>query len=183
MPRRHCRSFAGRRGSGKCRLHAVRLRLEYAIVRRSKRLFGKTLSASLRLTIQHPSTATAWFVAAGCRIASKGAYSGELYHAFTASMLGNSITTRRCTCQFPRAVRVCRRARPYRRVRLNLFLGRHFGAGGTSPYRLMTATSAALSGGPPAFATAATSLKYWAPMSGDRMISARAMLSNGLENA
>src|SRR6266542_3354814 len=75
------------------------------------------------------------------------------------------------------------RKRRRRGVRVEREVRRHCGADGTSPYRLMTATSAALSGGPPAFATAATSLKYWAPMSGDRMISARATLSNGLEKA
>jgi hypothetical protein len=60
---------------------------------------------------------------------------------------------------------------------------RHFGADGTSPYRVITATKAALFGGPSTFTTSATSLKYWAPMSGDRTIRARAMLLNGLENA
>jgi hypothetical protein len=56
---------------------------------------------------------------------------------------------------------------------------RHFWADGTSPYRLMTATSAPLSGGPPALTMSATSLKYWGPMSGARMIKARATLPNG----
>ena len=64
----------------------------------------------------------------------------------------------------------CRRQSPGMMVRP------HLGADGTKPYRLMTATSALLSGGPPALTTAATSLKYCAPMSGERTINARATL-------
>jgi len=60
---------------------------------------------------------------------------------------------------------------------------RHFGEAGTSPYLDMTDTNAALSGGPPALTTAATSLKYSAPMSGDRTIKARAVSANGFEKA
>ena len=60
---------------------------------------------------------------------------------------------------------------------------RHFGAAGTSPYLDMTDTKAALSGGAPLLTTAATSLKYWAPMSGDRTINARAVSANGFEKA
>ena len=45
----------------------------------------------------------------------------------------------------------------------------------------MTATKAALSGGPPALMTQATSSKYFAPMSGANVISARATLPNGFE--
>jgi len=47
----------------------------------------------------------------------------------------------------------------------------------------MTASNAALSGGPPAPTTAATSLKYCAPMSGESTIRARAVSANGFENA
>src|SRR5665213_4300812 len=71
---------------------------------------------------------------------------------------------------------------PSRRER-RPFYGKVGVADGTRPYRLMTATSATLSGGPPALTTAATSLKYWAPISGDWMTRARATLPNGLENA
>ena len=60
---------------------------------------------------------------------------------------------------------------------------RHFGAAGTSPYLDMTDTKATLSGGPPALTTAATSLKYCAPMSGDWTIRARAVSANGFEKA
>ena len=60
-------------------------------------------------------------------------------------------------------------------------VGRHFGAAGTSPYLDMTDRSAALSGGPPALTTTATSLKYSAPMSGDRTINAVAASVNGFE--
>ena len=40
-------------------------------------------------------------------------------------------------------------------------VGRHFVAARTSPCLDMTDAKAALSGGPPALTTAATSLKYW----------------------
>lgn len=58
---------------------------------------------------------------------------------------------------------------------------RHFGAAGTSPYLDMTESKAALSGGPPALTTLPTSLKYWAPMSGDSTIMALATSVNGFE--
>jgi hypothetical protein len=64
---------------------------------------------------------------------------------------------------------------------LDLLVARHFGGAGTSPYLDMTDRSAALSGGPPALTTMATSLKYWAPMSGDRTIKALAASVNGFE--
>src|SRR5438034_168428 len=60
---------------------------------------------------------------------------------------------------------------------------RHAGAAGTSPYLAITDSSAARSGGPPALTTAATSLKYCAPMSGDWTINARAVSAKGFENA
>ena len=62
-------------------------------------------------------------------------------------------------------------------------VSRHLGAAGTSPYLDMTDTRAALSGCPPALTTAATSLKYWAPTSGDMTIKARAVSENGFEKA
>lgn len=52
---------------------------------------------------------------------------------------------------------------------------------GTRPYRCITAINAALSGGPPALITVATSSNYFGPMSGARVISARATLLNGFE--
>ena len=58
---------------------------------------------------------------------------------------------------------------------------RHFWAAGTRPYRFMTATSATLSGGPPALTTEATSSKYLGPISGASVISARVTRSNGFE--
>jgi hypothetical protein len=55
------------------------------------------------------------------------------------------------------------------------------GAAGTKPYRAMTATSAALSGGAPVLTTLATS-QVLGTVSGDRAINARARAEKGLEN-
>jgi len=52
-----------------------------------------------------------------------------------------------------------------------------------SPYRPITVAILAGSGPPAAVATSATSLKYWAPMSGVMTTSARAVWSKGLLKA
>jgi hypothetical protein len=73
--------------------------------------------------------------------------------------------------------------RPVRAYPLEGTVGCHDGDPGTNPYFDITAMRAALSGGPPAFTTAATSLKYWAPMSGEFTIKAFAVSGNGFANA
>src|SRR5512135_1275859 len=57
-------------------------------------------------------------------------------------------------------LQVTGRPRPAVGGPVELRVRRHFGAAGTKPYLDMTATSAALSGGPPALTTVAISLKY-----------------------
>lgn len=65
----------------------------------------------------------------------------------------------------------------------HLFVVDQFGAAGTRPYLDMMDRRAPLSGGFPALITAATSLKYWAPMSGDCTTKARTVSVNGFEKA
>ena len=47
--RTHCRSFAGRRGNGRCQLPVVRHGRGCVIARRNKRRFGRTLDESRRV--------------------------------------------------------------------------------------------------------------------------------------